>query len=347
MTDDILFEQHGATGLITLNRPKALNALTLPMVRAMRPVFERWARDPSVARIVIKGAGERAFCAGGDIRAIHDLGKEGRKDEALAFFREEYELNILIKTCPKPYVALLDGITMGGGIGLSVHGSHRVGSDKASFAMPEVGIGFFPDVGGSFFLPRMPYHTGAYAALTGGRLTQADALATGLLTHAVNSADMAALEAALLAGEDLEATLARFAAPPAPSALWAERETIQRCFGQESVPAIVAALQAEGTEFAAKTLAAMAQKSPFSQVLTLEELRRGATLSMPECMRMEFTMVSRIPDHADFYEGVRAVLVDKDQSPRWQPARLEDVDNAAVGAFFASPAVPELTIPTL
>lgn len=347
MTDDILFETHNGTGLIILNRPKALNALTLPMVRAMRPVFEAWARDPAIKRIVIKGAGERAFCAGGDIRSLYDSGKAGDREAMLAFWREEYELNILIKNSKKPYIALLDGITMGGGAGLSVHGTHRVGSEKCVFAMPEVGIGFFPDIGGSFFLSRMPEGTGLYAALTGGRLNLSDALETGLLTHAVASADMGALEQALLAGEGLEATLAQFKHIPPPSALMAEKERVSRCFAQDSVEAIIAALQADGSDWAKATLATLATKSPSSQKLTLEQVRRGKSLSMPDCMVMEFRMVSRVPERADFYEGVRSVIVDKDNVPRWSPATLEQVDQSSIEAYFLPLGDGELVIPSL
>jgi len=347
MTDDILFETHNGTGLIVLNRPKALNALTLPMVRAMRPVFEAWTRDPAIKRMVIKGAGERAFCAGGDIRSLYDSGKAGDRAAMLAFWREEYELNILIKNSAKPYIALLDGITMGGGAGLSVHGTHRIGSEKCVFAMPEVGIGFFPDIGGSFFLSRMPDETGIYAALTGNRLNLSDALETGLLTHAVASIDMTALEQALLAGEDLDATLARFKHTPPPSALMAEKGRVSRCFGKTSVEEIVAALKADGGDWAQATLTTLATKSPSSQKLTLEQVRRGKNLSMPDCMVMEFRMVSRVPERADFYEGVRSVIVDKDNAPKWSPATLEQVDQSSIEAYFQPLGRDELVVPVL
>src|SRR5918994_3966155 len=196
---EILCERRGEAGLITLDRPKALNALTLRMVRALRRSLDAWEADPAVTRVVIAGSGERAFCAGGDIRQLYDLGRGGRVEEALAFWREEYELNIRIKRYPKPFVALIDGIVMGGGVGVSLHGSHRVAGDRYSFAMPEVAIGFFPDVGATYALPRLPGRTGTYFALTGERLRAADALALGLATHAVPSTDHPALLEALMA----------------------------------------------------------------------------------------------------------------------------------------------------
>src|SRR3954467_8553366 len=222
-TAEIICETSGAAGLITLNRPQALNALTLDMVRAMRRALDAWADDPHVTRVVVTGAGERAFCAGGDIRHLYELGKAGRRDEALGFWREEYALNVRIKRYPKPYVALIDGLVMGGGVGVSLHGSHRIAGDRSGFAMPEVGIGFFPDVGATYALPRLPGRMGFYLALTGERARAADALAFGLATHAVPSAALAEVRAALIDGAPVDAALGRVAREPDGAVLRGQR----------------------------------------------------------------------------------------------------------------------------
>ena len=208
---DILFERRGAAGIVTLNRPKALNAVTHDMVRALRAELDRWANDPAITRIVIMAAGERAFSAGGDIRALYDLGKAGRIDDALQFWRDEYPLNLAIKNYRKPYVALIDGIAMGGGVGVSVHGSHRIAGDRFSFAMPEAGIGFFPDVGATWFLPRMPGELGAYCALTGDRFGVTDAVSCGVATHRIPSAQFDAVLDGLMGTVSVDAVLAAFA----------------------------------------------------------------------------------------------------------------------------------------
>src|SRR5829696_8380768 len=241
-TAEIIYETKGAAGLMTLNRPQALNALTLGMVRAMRRVPDQWADDPHVTRVVVTGAGGRAFCAGGDIRYLYDLGRAGRYDEALLFWREEYALNVRIKRYPKPFVALVDGIVMGGGVGVSLHGSHRVAGDRYSFAMPEVGIGFFPDVGATYALPRLPGEVGTFLALTGERVRRADAVALGLATHAVPSRSLPALLDALAAGEPVDAALAAVTEEPGETALLGERETIDGCFSAGSVGEILARL---------------------------------------------------------------------------------------------------------
>lgn len=346
-TPDALCRIDGAAGVITLDRPKALNALTLDAVRAMRAALDTWAHDPAVTRVVIEGAGEKAFCAGGDIRRLVEAGRAGRREEAETFWREEYELDALIARYPKPYVALIDGIVMGGGVGVSLHGSHRVTGERALFAMPEVGIGFFPDVGASHALPRLPGRTGLYLALTGARLGPADQLALGLATHAVGASTMPEIRAGLVAGEDVDALLARMRHDPGPAPIEARAATIHACFGEGSVEAIVAALErmaAQGDAPAGEILAAMRGKSPTSQKIAFEQMRRGASLSFAEAMRMEWRIVSRILDGHDFYEGVRAVLIDKDHAPRWSPERLEDVTPAMVEAYFAPLGDRELSV---
>src|SRR3954470_9948562 len=255
---EILFERRGAAGIVTLNRPKALNAVTHDMVRALARQLEAWANDPAVTRVVITAAGERAFSAGGDIRALYELGRAGRQAEALTFWRDEYPLNALIKRYPKPYVALIDGIVMGGGVGVSVHGSHRVAGDKFLFAMPEVGIGFFPDVGATYALPRLPGRTGTYLALTGERVRTADALALGLATHAVPSAGLAALREALCAGEPVEEALAAASRAPGAAPLARERLVIDACFSGASVAEILERLDRAGAHGSALSQKAVA-----------------------------------------------------------------------------------------
>jgi enoyl-CoA hydratase len=346
---EVLCERRGAAGLITLNRPQALNAITHGMVLAIRRALEDWVTDEKVTRVVVKAAGERAFSAGGDIRHLYDLGQTHRYEEALRFWRDEYALNVRIKRYPKPYVSLIDGIVMGGGVGVSLHGSQRVAGDRYQFAMPEVGIGFFPDVGATYALPRLPDETGTYLALTGERVRAADALALGLATHAAPSTAFRDIEEALVAGEPVEEALARFPHEPDPQALAAERETIRTCFSGESVAAILSRLDeaaAGGSSFARKSADTIRAKSPTSLVIALEQMRRGRSLDFEDAVRTEFRIVSRVIEGADFYEGVRAAIIDKDGAPRWRPASLEELDaRAVVEGHFASLGPAELELP--
>lgn len=338
---EILFDRHGVAGVVTLNRPRALNALTHGMVQALARQLAAWQDDPSVKRVVVRAAGERAFCAGGDIRALHDLGRAGRHDEALRFWADEYRLNAMIKRYSKPYIALIDGMVMGGGVGISVHGTYRIAGDKFVFAMPEVGIGFFPDVGATWFLPRMPAETGTFCALTGERLKAADAIGFGIATHRVGSTRFPALYEALGADDPVDDILASFAEPLEPGPLMARVGAIEYLFAGDTFDAIMARLDevsaAFGQErgFAAATEATILAKSPTSLKVTLAQLRRGKALTFEDCMRLEYRIVSRMVHGHDFYEGVRAVIIDKDNQPAWQPARLRDVSDAAVDAYFA------------
>ncbi len=347
---EILFERRGAAGLVTLNRPKALNAVTHGMVRALAGQLADWAADPAVSRVVVSAAGERAFSAGGDIRALTDLGTTGRHDEALAFWREEYILNAAIKHYPKPYVSLIDGIVMGGGVGISVHGSHRVAGDRYLFAMPEVGIGFFPDVGGTWFLPRLHGELGAYLALTGERLKAAGGVAAGIATHRVASARFAELRDALCGATPVDALLAAFA-EPADAPVPKYRPAMDRLFAGDRIEDILSALDREASsggadaDFAAATAATMRTKSPTSLKIALAQMRVGAALSFDACMQTEFRIVSRLIHGQDFYEGVRAVIVDKDNAPRWRPATLAEVTPADVERHFAPLGPAELVLP--
>ena len=346
MTSDILFERRGAAGVVTLNRPQALNAVTHAMVIELAARLADWALDPAVTRVVIRAAGERAFSAGGDIRALYGLGRAGRQADMLPFWRDEYRLNNFIKHYPKPYVALIDGIVMGGGVGISVHGSHRAAGEKFQFAMPEVGIGFFPDVGATWFLPRLPGEIGTYCALTGERLRVADGLAAGVATHHVAGARFPDLIDALAGTIPVDAVLAAFADKPGEGALAPLRPAIDRLFAGQRVEDILAALDAEDGPHAAwatRTAAAIRTKSPLSLEVALAQVRRGAEWSFSDCMRAEFRIVSRIVYGHDFYEGVRATIVDKDNAPRWRPADLAGVTEPAVEEHFA-PLEEELAL---
>ncbi|WP_347514033.1 enoyl-CoA hydratase/isomerase family protein [Mesorhizobium sp. CAU 1741] len=345
---EILFEKRGRAGIVTLNRPKALNALNANMVRLMHPQMAAWAEDPSVELVIVRAAGEKAFCAGGDIRQLHDWGKAN--DPAMrAFYADEYRLNAYIKTYPKPYVALIEGIVMGGGVGLSVHGSHRVAGERLMFAMPETGIGFFPDVGGTYFLPRMPGKVGTWLALTASRLGQADAVWSGFATHAVASADIEAVAEALCEKGNPTDTLAAFARQPGASApSRALVPVIDRCFSADTVEDILDRLDKESgehAEWAQKQAAVMRTKSPTSLKIALRQMQEGAKADFAECMRIEYRIVTRVAKGVDFYEGVRAVIIDKDNAPQWQPASLADVSDADVDAYFA-PLPDELDVPT-
>ena len=347
---EVLFERRGSAGIITLNRPKALNAVTLVMVRAMRQQLDAWRDDPAVTRVIVIGAGDRAFSAGGDLRQVYELGRAGRQEEALIYWREEYQLNTVIKYYPKPYVSLLDGIVMGGGVGVSIHGSHRVAGDKFLFAMPEVNIGFFPDVGATWFLPRLPGEFGTWSALTGDRLRAEDSVASGVATHRVLSSRFADVLDSLCGNVSVDAILGAFAAPVERGPVAAMASAIDRFFAADTVEAVLANLdRAEAsdeqcTEWARATAATIRTRSPTSLKIALAQVRRGRKMPFEECMRTEFRIVSRVVYGKDFYEGVRAVIVDKDNAPNWQPAALADVSDAAIEKYFA-PLADELVVP--
>jgi enoyl-CoA hydratase/carnithine racemase len=339
---EALIERRGRAGVIVLNRPKALNALTLAMTRQIGFALDEWDRDVAVEQIVFLGAGDRAFCAGGDIRRLYELGRAGDHTAQRTFWREEYQLDRRIKTYPKPIVALADGIVMGGGVGLAMHASHTVAGERFVFAMPEVGIGFFPDVGAAWLLPRLPFRMGLFFALTGLRADAGDALALGLARTFVPSAAFPALARAL-EDEPAETALARFAAPPPRSKLIGEAEAIEACFSRPDRSTILEALGKAGAEsrgFAAEAQAAMMEKSPTSQAIALRQMAIGATVDFDEALRMDYRIVSRICLGHDFYEGVRAVIIDKDNHPRWSPPPSK----GEIDAYFA-PLGDELQFP--
>jgi enoyl-CoA hydratase len=353
-TDDILLERRGALGLVTLNRPKALNTLSLAMYRVMDPKLLEWGSDPAVRAIVVRGAGDRAFCAGGDVRAIYDARAhpQGRPGDYKAdFFREEYRLIERVHRFPKPYIALMDGIAMGGGMGVSVNGSHRVATERSLCAMPEVHIGLFPDVGATRYLNLCPGKIGLYLALTGARIEAADMLYCGLATHYVRHERIADLVEALArtdwrAGEEraqADAVLERYRESPGAPPLSTLRPEIDRCFAGASIEAILEALAREGSDWARETRATIERASPTSLKITFHQIKLGeAGMDIEAALALEYRMTQHVMAAHDFYEGIRAVLVDKDQNPRWQPASLADVGEAEVARYFENLGEREL-----
>jgi enoyl-CoA hydratase len=328
----VMVRRDGRVGRIVLNRPRALNALNLGMIRDCGRALDAWRDDPLIHAVVIEGAGERAFCAGGDIRAVRQFHLDGRTQDVEAFFSEEYALNFQIATYPKPYIALIDGICMGGGIGVSVHGAYRVASEHALFAMPETAIGFFPDIGATYVLPRLPGQLGVYLALTGARVQGADGVHAGLATHFIRRADLHRLSSDL--AKDGPAALARHAAPLPPFSLAPHRELIDMCFGGGSMTEIMHRLEAGG-EFARATADTLRRMSPSALVWSLRLLREGARRTLRQCLDAELRATRTVTAYREFLEGVRAMVVDKDRQPRWQPARIEDVDPAEVDRILA------------
>jgi len=345
VTDEphVLFEKRGAVGLITLNRPKALNALTHGMCLQMSTQLHAWAGQDDVKCVVVRGAGDRAFCAGGDIRSLYESGIN-KSPYALNFYRDEYVLDAAIKHYPKPYVALINGIVMGGGVGVSVHGSHRIASETTTFAMPETGIGLFPDVGGSYFLPRMQGAIGLYLALTGARLRTVDTLYSGVATHFVPAKDWDALIADLAAGKAIDRVIERKGEDLPAGFLAEHRAQIDNIFTRDSVEEILAALDADHTDWSRDTAKTIRAKSPTSTKVTFRQLREGAKLGFDDCMKMEYRMVHRIVAGHDFYEGVRATIIDKAGTPKWNPSDLSAVSDADVDAYFAPVGEKELKL---
>jgi enoyl-CoA hydratase/carnithine racemase len=332
MTDTVIATRRGRIGHILLNRPKALNALDLAMIRAMTEALETWRDDPAVHAVVIEGAGGRAFCAGGDIRVMREHALAGAHRDVEAFFAEEYALNQLIDEYPKSYVSLIDGICMGGGIGVSVHGQFRVTSEHGLFAMPETAIAMFPDVGATFMLPRLPGALGMYLGLTGHRLHGADAVHAGIATHFVPRESIAGLSDAIAA--DGVAAVAAVAQTLPPFSLAPHRAAIDRCFGTGSVGEILRRLEAEGTDWARETLATLRTVSPSSVLWSFAAIRRGAGLNLRDSLAAELKLTRAVTMHPDFAEGVRAMVVDKDRTPRWSPATIEQVDPAKIAEML-------------
>lgn len=339
--DEILFEEINDWGVITLNRPKALNALTFPMVKAYRAKLRQWEAHPKIKAVMVKGAGDRAFCAGGDIRWLHDTAKAD-PDGACAFFHEEYKNNAAIYHFPKPHLAMIDGITMGGGVGLSVHGDFRVAGDATLFAMPETGIGLFPDVGGGHFMPRLKDGLGLYYALTGARAKAADCMAAGIATHYTPTDEIENLQKTLLetpltsrAHADIEAVLDAASGDPGHAVINDRRGRIKALTADlTSLGVLMNRLQEDGSQFSQETLETLSRMSPTSLLLTFEQMRLGHGLDFDDVMVMEFRMVNRVMRGRDFFEGVRAQIIEKDRDPKWKPASLAAVSDAEIAAYF-------------
>jgi enoyl-CoA hydratase len=343
---EILFEKRGAVGLITLNRPKALNALTHGMVVAMRAQLDAWATDDAIEYVAIRGSGERAFCAGGDIRALYESGRAGTS-YIFDFYRDEYILNAAIKHYPKPFMALISGIVMGGGVGVSVHGFYRVVDKTTVFAMPETGIGLFPDVGGSYFLSRCPGEIGTYLALTGARLKIDDLMYCGIATDASvdQSWDDIVKELAFeTSGNLMSIVTGGYVGVRGQPPLEALRDKIDAIFSARSIEGILERLERDGTDWSFDTAKTIRAKSPTATKLAFRQIREGAKLDFDDCMRMEFRMVNRVIAGHDFYEGVRATIIDKDGAPNWQPATLAEVTDKDIDAYFAPLGEKELPL---
>ncbi len=330
---EVLTRVEGPIGRMTLNRPKALHALNFGMCRTMTEALLAWRDDPAVEAVLLDHAGERGFCAGGDIRMIAESGA-GDASEAKAFFHAEYRLNHLMFAYPKPITAIVDGIVMGGGVGISEPAAVRIATERTTYAMPETGIGLFPDVGGGWFLPRLPGETGTWLALTGARLKAADTVALGIHTHFVPAERIEALKAAILTGQtDAASRHARDAGPPP---LAPHRNSIDRLFAHDAVETILEALEKDGSDWALAQLASLQTKSPQSLKVTLRQLRAGRRMTnFAEVMAMEYRLGGRVVRTHDFQEGVRAVIVDKDNAPQWSPSSLAEVSDAAIDALFA------------
>jgi enoyl-CoA hydratase len=342
---EVLTGVEGGVGRLTLNRPGALHALTTVMCRLMIEALVAWRADPAVEAILIDHTGERGFCAGGDIRMLAESGAADGA-EAREFFFTEYRLNALLFDYPKPVVALMDGVTMGGGVGLSMPARFRIATERTTFAMPETGIGLFPDVGGGWFLPRLRDHAGLWLALTGARIKAADCKALEIATHVVDAAKVADLKAAIIADPShIPAVLAPFEVDPGPAPVAGHLADIERLFGQPSVEDIVAGLEADGSDWALAQLATLATKSPQTMKVAFRQLAQGArAASFADNMAMEYRIGARVVRKHDFLEGVRAVIVDKDNAPRWNPANLDGVTEAEIDAIFAPlPADQEWT----
>jgi enoyl-CoA hydratase len=341
--EDILVSVENGVGVVTLNRPKAINSLTHGMVAALAKAMKDWEHDASVHTVLLTGAGERGLCAGGDVIAIYHSAKADGV-EARAFWHDEYVLNAYIARYPKPYVAVMDGIVMGGGVGVGAHGTVRIVTDTTKLAMPEVGIGLIPDVGGTYLLSRAPGRLGLHAALTGAPFTGADAIAMGFADHYMPHDAVGAFKEAVVA-DGVEAAVAAHTTEPPPSPLLAQRHWIDECFAGETVPDILAELRARGAGPADDAANLIAGRSPIALSVTLTAIRRAAELdSLEDVLRQEFrTSCGALRSH-DLVEGIRAQLIDKDRKPRWSPAALTQCSQQDVEAYFA-PADPDLTFP--
>jgi enoyl-CoA hydratase len=345
--DEIIIRREGRAGRITLNRPKALNALTYPQIGAISAALEAWRADDAIGLVVLDGAGDRALCAGGDVLSLYETRNDGGQF-ASQFWYDEYQLNASIARYPKPCVALMDGIVMGGGIGLSAHASHRVVTERSMLAMPETAIGLIPDVGGTWLLAHAPGRFGEFLGLLGERMNAGDALLMEFADTCVAAYQLDDLIAALVdpAGDPVGVAIANFAAPPPPPKLAERQDEIDAIFAEATVEAIVAALGHGEEEWQQTASRAAASRSPLALKLTLAAVRQAREFgSLEEALNVEYRLVTRLFRHGEFTEGVRALLVDKDKSPHWRPATLEEVSDGMVAEFMAPlPAADALAL---
>ncbi len=345
---DLIVRREGSAGVIRLNRPKAINAMTLEMSLGIDAALDRFESDPAIAVVLLEGAGERGLCAGGDIRGLYESSRTGG-DLGKVFWRQEYIMNARIAKFPKPYVAFMDGLVMGGGVGLSGHGSHRVVTERTRLAMPEVGLGFFPDVGGTWLLTRSPGEIGTYFGLTGQTMNGPDAIYARFADAVVPSGRLGALRETLVnlaAGTraaEVKAAIDHFATGETEGPVAALQSRIDGWFTHDRMEDIVAALQRDGSELAQSTLRTLNEKSPRGMVVTLKLLRLArASSSLEQCLVREYRAALEVFASDDFREGVRAAVIDKDRKPRWSPSRIEDVTPAMIAPYFAEIGADEL-----
>ncbi|MET0454084.1 MAG: enoyl-CoA hydratase/isomerase family protein [Mycobacterium sp.] len=342
--EDVLVNVSNGVGLLTLNRPKTINSLTHGMVTVVEKALRNWADDDRVHSVLLTGAGERGLCAGGDVVAIYRSVKDDGGSATRAFWWDEFRLNSYISTYPKPYVSVMDGITMGGGVGVGAHGSVRIVTDTTKMGMPEVGIGYVPDVGGTYLLARAPGLLGLHAALTGAPFSGADAIAMGFADHFVPHADLGAFTDAVL-NDGVDAAVSTYATEPPASNLLAQRHWIDECYARDTVADVVAELRGHDAGPAADAANHIASRSPIALAVTLESVRRAGKLdSLNDVLRQEYRVACATLRSHDLVEGIRALLIDKDRNPKWSPSSLALFDENDVEAYFA-PADPDLTFP--
>jgi len=349
---DLIVRREGAAGIIRLNRPKAINAMTFEMSVGIDEALDQFEADPAIALVLLEGAGERGLCAGGDIRGLYESSRAGG-DLGKRFWRQEYIMNARIARFPKPYVAFMDGLVMGGGVGLSAHGSHRVVTEKTKLAMPEVGLGFFPDVGGTFLLSRSPGEIGTYFGLTGQTMNGPDAIYARFADAVVPSGKLAALREALVnlragvSAAEVKAAIDRFATGETAGPVAAQQTRIDRWFAHDRMADVVADLKRDGSELAQSTLKALNEKSPRGMVVALKLLRLARpSSSLEQCLVREYRAALEVFRSDDFREGVRAAVIDKDRNPRWSPPRIEDVTPEIVAPYLAEIGADELVFDT-
>lgn len=330
----------GKLGIATLNRPEALNAISFDMVIALSEKYHAWADDPAIQAVLIQSASPRAFCAGGDLKQLYTLGR-AEYEQSVPFFWHEYHLNKFIHMYPKPYIALIDGITMGGGLGISVHGSHVVAGENLIMAMPETGIGLYPDTGASFFLSHAPNNIGMYMGLTGNTISVADAILADLVqTHAPSKKfaliiqDLCAQDLSTDVESTIKQVLSKYQTDPGASKLQTHLSSIKHCFNQNSVSEVLAALRQENSIWAQEQIAIIEKRSPTSLKITHKELTLAVNMDIASCIEMELNLTAKVLQGHDIYEGIRAVVIDKTHDPKWQPARLQDVSDELIDEIF-------------